>query len=55
MTGPSANVQFRVEAFNVLNTTNLLSPINNLRSPLFGKSVEALPGRIIQLSGRLSF
>jgi hypothetical protein len=55
VTGPSANVQFRVEAFNVLNTTNLLNPINNLRNPLFGKSVEALPGRIIQFSGRLSF
>ena len=55
LTGPSANVQFRVEAFNFLNTTNLINPINNLRNPLFGRSVEALPGRIVQFSGRLSF
>lgn len=53
--GSGASVQFRVEAFNVLNTTNLLNPINNLTSPQFGRSVEALPGRIVQLSGRLSF
>jgi hypothetical protein len=55
MTGSPGDVQFRIEAFNILNTTNLDLPVNNLTSPLFGRSVSALPGRILQLSGRLSF
>jgi len=55
ITGPAADVQFRLEAFNALNTTNLDPPVNNLASPLFGRSVSALPGRILQLSGRLIF
>ena len=55
MTGSPANVQLRVEAFNVLNTTNLVNPVNNVTSAQFGRSVEALPGRIVQFSGRLSF
>ena len=55
MTGAPANVQLRVEAFNFLNTTNLTNPVNNLRLATFGRSIEALPGRIVQFSGRLSF
>ena len=54
-----ADVQFRLEAFNAFNNTNLNPPnsdgTNNLSSPLFGRSISALPGRILQLSGRLTF
>jgi hypothetical protein len=50
-----ATLQFRFEAFNALNTTNLLNPVSELSNPLFGRSIEALAGRILQLSGRIQF
>ena len=37
----SADVQFRIESFNLFNTTNLDLPIGNLSDPLFGQSVSA--------------
>jgi hypothetical protein len=51
----SADVQFRIESFNLFNTTNLDLPIGNLSDPLFGRSVSAAPGRIVQFSGRFQF
>ena len=54
-TGDEAQLQFRLEAFNAFNTTNLELPVANLSDPLFGRSISALAGRIIQLSGRISF
>jgi len=53
--GPGANAQFRIEAFNALNKTNLVQPDANLTSPLFGRSTSALAGRIVQFSGRFTF
>ena len=50
-----ANLQLRIEGFNVFNTLNLTNPVNDMSSPLFGKSVSALPARSFQLAGRLSF
>ncbi len=50
-----ANLQLRLESFNLFNTVNLQQPINDLASPLFGRSTAALPGRIIQVSGRVQF
>jgi hypothetical protein len=50
-----ATLQIRFEAFNALNTTNLENPVGNLSDPLFGRSISALPGRILQLSGRIEF
>jgi hypothetical protein len=52
---PGANAQFRIEAFNAFNTTNLNPPESNLSSSLFGRSTSALAGRIVQFSGRFSF
>jgi hypothetical protein len=53
--GPAADVQFRIEAFNLFNSLNLNSPVNNMSDPLFGRSTSALAGRIVQFSGRLTF
>jgi Carboxypeptidase regulatory-like domain/TonB dependent receptor-like, beta-barrel len=50
-----AIAQFRIEAFNAFNTTNLNPPEGNLSSSLFGRSTSALAGRIVQFSGRFSF
>jgi hypothetical protein len=54
-TNDNATLQFRVEAFNALNTTNLENPVANMSDPLFGRSISALAGRILQLSGRIQF
>ena len=43
------------EMFNVFNTTNLLPPQSNLTSAAFGRSTDALPGRIMQFGGRFRF
>jgi len=51
-----ADLQLRVESFNLFNTVNLQNPVNNLSDPLFGRSTSvATPGRIIQISGRVAF
>jgi hypothetical protein len=50
-----ADLQFRLEAFNAFDTTNLFNPVNNLADPLFGRSTTALPGRILQVSARFGF
>lgn len=53
--GGSTDLQFRIEAFNIFNNLNLTNPVNNLTSPLFGRSISALAGRIVQFSGRFTF
>ena len=53
--GRSSEVQVRLEMFNVFNTTNLLPPQSNLTSSAFGRSTDALPGRIVQFGGRFRF
>jgi hypothetical protein len=50
-----ADVQLRLESFNVFDTVNLFNPVSNLADPLFGRSTSALPGRIFQVSARLAF
>jgi hypothetical protein len=51
----ASEVQFRIETFNLFNTLNLNLPQSNLTSPEFGRSTSALPGRIVQFSGRFAF
>jgi Carboxypeptidase regulatory-like domain/TonB dependent receptor len=53
--GRQSEVQLRLEVFNLFNTTNLALPQRSLTSPQFGRSTEALPGRIFQLAGRVTF
>jgi hypothetical protein len=51
-----ASFQFRAEAFNALNKTNLGSPNRFVNTPQFGTITMAMtPGREIQLSARISF
>jgi hypothetical protein len=49
------DVQLRLESFNLFDTVNLFNPVADLANPQFGRSNTALPGRIIQLSGRVGF
>jgi len=49
------NLELRLESFNLFNTVNLQQPVSDLSNPLFGRSTAALPGRIIQLAGRVAF
>ena len=44
-----------VQAFNLLNTTNLNSFVGNLQSPYFGTATSAAPPRRIEVGASLSF
>jgi len=51
-----ANFQFRAEAFNALNKTNLGTPNRFVNTPQFGTITMAMtPGREMQVSARVSF
>jgi hypothetical protein len=51
-----ADFQFRAEAFNALNHTNLGTPNRFVNTPQFGTITMAMtPGRELQLSARVSF
>ncbi|HVZ16664.1 MAG TPA: hypothetical protein VG897_06085 [Terriglobales bacterium] len=51
-----ADFQFRAEAFNALNHTNLGTPNRFVNEPQFGTITMAMtPGREMQLSARVSF
>jgi hypothetical protein len=54
-TSRGADLQLRVESFNLFNTVNLANPIGDLSNPNFGKSTAALPGRIVQFGVRFQF
>jgi hypothetical protein len=51
----ASEVQLRFETFNLFNNTNLLQPQSNLTSAAFGRSTDALPGRIVQFGARFRF
>jgi hypothetical protein len=50
-----ADLQLRLESFNLFNTVNLQQPNGDLQNPAFGRSTSSLAGRIIQVSGRVQF
>ncbi len=51
-----AVLQFRAEAFNLMNATNLSNPVVNTASPAFGQVLStATPPRQVQLGLRLEF
>jgi hypothetical protein len=48
-------VELRVEAFNLLNTTQLGNPVTNLNSPTFGRILSAGDPRIMQFALKYMF
>ncbi len=50
-----ANLQLRVDGFNVLNRVNLRTVDYNVASPTFGRSQDTFLPRRIQLGGRFQF
>ena len=54
--GEHARLQFRAEAFNILNRSNFAIPVRILEAPGFGSSTRTLtPARMIQLALKVSF
>ncbi len=53
--GEKANLQVRVDCFNVINHTNFLGLDDNLASGTFGQATSSLQPRIIQLGARFEF
>jgi hypothetical protein len=48
-------LQFRAEAFNVPNLTNLDNPVVNLNSPTFGRILSAQDPRILQFAVKYQY
>jgi hypothetical protein len=48
-------IELRVEAFNVLNTTQRGIPVTNLNSPTFGRILSASDPRIMQFAVKYTF
>ncbi len=53
--GERTGVEFRVDAFNVLNNTNLTGPQGDVTSTSFGVASGGLAGRQVQMQARVSF
>ena len=49
----STKLIFRADAFNVTNHVNLIAPVDDINSPVFGQIIEAQAPRILQLSLKL--
>ena len=51
----TSRIQFRAEAFNILNAVNLRNPEGRLNNANFGKSTQSFPGREVQFALKLLF
>ncbi len=49
------NYQFRFEAFNLFNRTNLSNPVSNLNNGNFGRILDAGDPRVLQFAMKLTF
>ena len=50
-----ANLQLRMDVFNLWNRTNFNNPTTNISSGSFGRITGSGSGRVLQLSGKISF
>jgi hypothetical protein len=53
--GENAGLNFRVDAYNLFNVTNLSGPTTSIVSTNFGQSTAALAGRVVEMQARFSF
>ncbi|HEY1304743.1 MAG TPA: TonB-dependent receptor [Vicinamibacterales bacterium] len=53
--GKRHRLDFAVDVFNALNTTNVTGVVGVLSSPFFGRGNSAAPARAVQFSARYSF
>ena len=53
--GDQTRIQFRLEAFNMLNHTNFRAPNSNRSSPAFGTITSTYDARQLQLGVKVSF
>lgn len=53
--GEGARFEFRANAFNLFNNTNLTGVVSDINSSNFGMALDALGGRTIELQARFSF
>ena len=49
----TTQLRFSAQAFNVTNHVNLITPIDDINSPVFGQIVEAQPPRVLQFALKL--
>lgn len=48
--GQKTKLQFRVDAYNLTNHTNLILPVDDMNSPVFGQITEAQAPRVLQFA-----
>ncbi len=53
--GENAGIDFRIDAYNVFNQTNLQGVVTAIDSPSFGQAQSALGSRTVELQARFSF
>jgi hypothetical protein len=53
--GGGAGIEFRVDAYNLFNITNLTGPTTSIVSANFGQSGGGLGGRVVEMQARFSF
>jgi hypothetical protein len=53
--GSNRDLEFRFDAFNVLNHSNYSNVVGTMTSPFFGRPTAALPGRTLQVGTSFKF
>jgi Carboxypeptidase regulatory-like domain/TonB dependent receptor len=53
--GEGAGLEFRINAYNLLNSLNLKDVVNNINDPHFGQATTALGARTVEMQARFNF